>query len=166
MERLWAPWRMEFMEKGVAPGGCIFCTLPAESGEEADRKNLIVARSAHSFVILNKYPYTSGHLLVVPRRHTAILEELPPDELLDLSRLLQQAIGAIKLGYKPDGMNLGMNLGRVAGAGIADHLHWHAVPRWTGDHNFMPVMNETRVIVENLDATWAKLSPLFASKEN
>jgi ATP adenylyltransferase len=164
MERLWAPWRMQFVEKGGSGGdGCIFCNLPAETGEEADRRNLILGRSAFSFVMLNKYPYTSGHLLVVPKRHTAVFEDLPAEELADLSQLLQQSAVHLKKAYKPDGMNLGMNLGSAAGAGIAHHLHWHAVPRWAGDTNFMPVTGDVRVMVEHLDGTWERLRPLFAA---
>jgi ATP adenylyltransferase len=161
MERLWAPWRMEFVEQGDGQTGCIFCRFPAEEGDEADRRNLVLGRTAHSFAVLNKYPYTSGHLMVIPRRHTSNLEELPPEELQDLSLLLQRATGQLKAAYRPDGLNVGMNLGRSAGAGIADHLHWHAVPRWTGDTNFMPVVGETRVMVEHLQRTWERLRPLF-----
>lgn len=161
MERLWAPWRMEFVEKGGGDLGCIFCRYPAESGDEADRRNLVLGRSEHSFVMLNKFPYTSGHIMVIPRRHTAALESLPPDEMADLSTLLQKAIGGLKASYKPDGINVGMNLGKAAGAGIADHLHWHAVPRWSGDTNFMPVVGEVRVMIESLDKTWERLRPLF-----
>src|SRR6185312_3683691 len=108
MERLWAPWRMEFVSKGDAhrPDGCIFCLFPSELGEEADRMNLILGRTTHSFVMLNKFPYTSGHLMVIPRRHTAVLEELPPDELNDLSSLLQVAVKQLKAAYRPDGMNV------------------------------------------------------------
>jgi ATP adenylyltransferase len=161
MERLWAPWRMQFVEKGgTKETGCIFCRYPAEDGE-ADRGNLVLGRTASSFVMLNKYPYTSGHLMVIPRRHTALLEELTADELADLSRLLQRAIEHMKTAYKPDGINVGMNLGAAAGAGIADHLHWHAVPRWSGDTNFMPVVGEVRVMIEDLDKTWGRLRPLF-----
>jgi ATP adenylyltransferase len=162
MERLWAPWRMEFVEKaGTASEGCIFCRFPAETGDDNDRKNLVLARSDSSFVMLNKFPYTSGHLLIIPRRHTANLEELSPTELADASLLLQRSVAILKSSYHPDGMNLGMNLGRAAGAGIADHLHWHAVPRWGGDTNFMPVVGEVRVMVENVDKSWERLRPLF-----
>lgn len=152
---------MEFVEKGNAQPGCIFCRFPAETGEEADRRNLVLARSTSSFVMLNKFPYTSGHLMVIPRRHTAQLEELPPEELQDLSMLLQKTVAVLKSSYRPDGLNVGMNLGRAAGAGIADHLHWHAVPRWNGDTNFMPVVGEVRVMIEELDNTWRRLRPLF-----
>lgn len=161
MERLWAPWRLEFVEKGDKQEGCIFCRFPAEEGEEADRRNLVLGRSAHAFALLNKFPYTSGHLMVVPRRHTASFESLSDEELADLSRLLRQAVAHVKSAYRPDGVNVGMNLGRAAGAGIADHLHWHVVPRWAGDTNFMPVVGDTRVMVEHLHATWDRLRPLF-----
>lgn len=162
MNRLWAPWRREFVE-AEPPEGCIFCELPAESGAEADRRNLIIARSAHSFVILNRYPYTSGHLLVVPRRHLADLEALPPEEMNDLSALLQESLARLRAAYRPDACNVGMNLGRAAGAGIADHLHWHVLPRWAGDTNFATAVAETRVLVELLDQTWERLSPFFAA---
>jgi ATP adenylyltransferase len=152
---------MEFVEKGAGTSGCIFCQYPAETGDEADRKNLVLGRSAHSFVMLNKFPYTSGHLLVIPRRHTANLEELSADEAADATLLLQKTVVALKTTYRPDGINVGMNLGRAAGAGIADHLHWHAVPRWSGDTNFMPVVGEVRVMIEELGTTWGRLRPLF-----
>jgi ATP adenylyltransferase len=151
---------MQFVEKGARETGCIFCRYPAEEAN-ADRRNLVLGRSPHSFAMLNKYPYTSGHVMVVPRRHTALLEELPAEELADLSALLQRAVAHLKTAYRPDGINLGMNLGAAAGAGIADHLHWHAVPRWSGDTNFMPVVGEVRVMIEELDKTWERLRPLF-----
>lgn len=163
MERLWAPWRLEFIEKGVPPGGCIFCVFPAETGDEADRRNLVLGRSAHAFAILNKFPYTSGHLLVVPRRHVADVSELPADEWADLTTLLKDAVAHVRAEYKPDGVNVGMNLGRAAGAGIAEHLHFHVVPRWSGDHNFMPVLADMRVMIEYLDQTWQRLRPRFTT---
>lgn len=162
MNRLWAPWRKDFVEKGKQEPGCVFCVLPAEEGDEAERRNLVLARSVSSFVILNRYPYTNGHLMVVPRRHIASFVELPAEELADLTTLLQCAIGAVQQAYRPDGLNLGMNLGKAAGAGIADHLHWHVVPRWTGDTNFMPAVGGTRVMIELLDESWLRLRPLFA----
>lgn len=158
MERLWAPWRLAFIEGEEKPQGCIFCVFPKEG---RDRERLILARSAHAFVILNKFPYNNGHLMVVPNRHVADLAELPDEEFVDVQRALRTSIGVIREVYGPDALNVGMNLGRAAGAGIADHLHWHAVPRWAGDVNFMPVLAETRVIPEHLDATWAKLRPAF-----
>lgn len=160
MNQIWAPWRVEFIEGKAAPG-CIFCDFPAQEGLAADRKNLILGRTQHSFAILNKFPYNNGHLMVVPRRHTADLAGLPADEADDLGRLLQLALRALAESYEPDGYNLGMNLGRVAGAGIADHLHWHAVPRWGGDTNFMPVLAETKVMIEHVDRSWERLRAAF-----
>ncbi len=161
MNRLWAPWRQELIAGG-APAGCIFCDLPAQEGSDADRRNLVLGRSRHSFVILNKFPYNNGHLMVVPRRHTADFAALPAEEAADLGTLLQIAVRALQASYAPDGVNLGMNLGRVAGAGIADHLHWHAVPRWNGDTNFMPVLGETKVMIEDLGRSWERLRAALA----
>jgi ATP adenylyltransferase len=160
MQPLWAPWRMEFIAAPKAEG-CIFCLFPSETGEVADRRNLILARTACSFAILNRYPYNSGHLMVVPLRHTADFPSLAPEEVGDLHRLLQVAVSALAESYHPDGFNLGMNLGRSGGAGIADHLHYHAVPRWTGDTNFMPIVSETKVMVEHLDQTYDRLRAAF-----
>jgi ATP adenylyltransferase len=161
MEPLWAPWRMEFIEGKKKPEGCIFCVFPAQSGPEADRENLIVARSAHSFAILNRYPYNNGHLMVVPRRHTAAFSSFTEPEWVDLHQLLRESVEVVKTGYSPAGFNLGMNLGQVAGAGIADHLHYHIVPRWGGDTNFMPVLSDTKVMVEHLGSSYEKLKRLF-----
>jgi ATP adenylyltransferase len=147
---------MEFID-APKPGGCIFCDFPAQLGEDADRQNLIAHRSDRSFTILNRFPYNSGHVMVVPRAHVAALDALSPEELGDLQAELLRATQVIRDVYRPEGMNVGMNLGRVAGAGIADHLHWHIVPRWGGDTNFMPVLADTKVMVEHLDAAWEKL---------
>jgi ATP adenylyltransferase len=163
MEALWAPWRMEFI-LGEKPEGCIFCTFPAEQGAEADRKNLILARSARSFVILNKFPYNNGHLMVIPRRHTADFASLDAAESEDLHALLRRAVEALGQAYRPEGLNIGMNLGKCAGAGIADHLHYHVVPRWNGDTNFMPILGSTKVMVEHLDQSWTKLKALFDAR--
>lgn len=160
MDTLWAPWRMEFI-KAEKPQGCIFCLFPAEEGEAADRRNLILGRTRYSFAILNKYPYNNGHLMVIPRRHTADFGTLPDEELQDLHRLLQLAVAQVNEAYHPDGCNIGMNLGRVAGAGIAEHLHYHVVPRWGGDTNFMPVIAGTKVMIEHLDQSYVKLRALF-----
>jgi ATP adenylyltransferase len=145
MERLWAPWRMEYI--GQAREGedqrCLFCEKPKEGDDE---KALIVARSELSFAMLNRYPYNSGHLMVAPFRHVGELEEVEDDESLDVQRLMQRCVTALKEAMQPDGFNIGMNLGVVAGAGIPDHLHWHVVPRWNGDTNFMPVVGDTKVI--------------------
>jgi ATP adenylyltransferase len=158
--RLWAPWRLAFIE-APRPAGCIFCDFPAQDGEERDRENLIVHRSPRSFTILNRYPYNSGHVMVVPRAHVSNLDDLSPEEFADLHAELRRGARVVRAVYRPEGMNVGMNLGRIAGAGIADHLHYHVVPRWGGDTNFMPVLAETRVMIEHLDATWQKLRKGF-----
>ncbi|MGC4114317.1 MAG: HIT domain-containing protein [Myxococcales bacterium] len=157
MQTLWAPWRMEYI-KQEKPTGCIFCLFPAEAN---DRENLVLGRSAHAFAMLNKFPYNSGHLMVIPRRHVSDLNALPEEEFADLQKLLRAAVGILMDVYKPEGMNVGMNLGRIAGAGIDQHLHWHAVPRWGGDTNFMPVIGETKVMVEHLQGAFDRLRPRF-----
>lgn len=158
---LWAPWRMAYIQAGKQQG-CIFCDFPAEEGEEADRRNLVVHRSSHAFAILNRYPYNSGHVMVVPRAHVETLEELAPEPFADLQRELVRALAAVRRAYRPEGVNLGMNLGRAGGAGIEDHLHWHLVPRWAGDTNFMPVIGDVRVVPEALDESWLRLRAAFA----
>ena len=154
MDQLWAPWRMEPIEKGERQSGCIFCELP-RAGD--DRANLILGRTAHTFSILNRFPYNNGHLMVVPRAHVAELTALPREEHDELSEMLRVAVRLVGEAYRSQGYNLGMNLGRAAGAGIADHLHWHVVPRWTGDANFMAVVGETRVLPEALTVTYDRL---------
>ncbi len=162
MRQLWAPWRLEFIEGAQAnPPGCIFCLFPAKEGEAPYRAHLLLGRSRHSFAILNKFPYNNGHLMVVPRRHSADLAGLPPEEGDDLHRLLQLSVRLLGEAYRPEGYNVGMNLGRIAGAGIADHLHYHVVPRWNGDTNFMPVLAETKVMIEHLSSSYEKLRAAF-----
>jgi ATP adenylyltransferase len=158
---LWAPWRMEFI-RAEKPKGCIFCEFPAAPPSE-DRRNLLVHRSAHAFTCLNRYPYNSGHLMVIPRAHVSDLGALSAEAHLDLQEELRRAVAVVKKVYAPEGMNVGMNLGKAAGAGIADHLHWHVVPRWVGDNNFMPVLADQRVVVEALDEAWTRLSAGFAA---
>ena len=160
MKRLWAPWRMKFLNQDHGkPSGCVFCVLPAE---KSDEKNLILHRSAHAFTIFNKYPYNPGHLMVIPFRHTANFAELSADELLDMQRQLQQSIVVLKKSMNPQGFNIGMNLGEAGGAGIRDHLHYHVVPRWNGDASFIAVTAETRVVPQYLTETYAALRPFFA----
>jgi ATP adenylyltransferase len=161
MERLWAPWRMEYIGQAREGGnqGCLFCEKPKEGDDE---KALIVARSELSFAMLNRYPYNSGHLMVSPFRHVGELEEVEDDESLDMQRLMQRCVKALKEAMQPDGFNIGMNLGVVAGAGIPDHLHWHVVPRWQGDSNFMPVVAETKVLPELLDGTYETMVLLMS----
>ncbi len=159
---LWAPWRMEYI-LAPKPEGCIFCELVA-APPSADRANLVVHRSAQSFTCLNRYPYNSGHLMVIPRAHVAELGALAPDAFADLQEELRRAIDVSRATYRPEGMNVGMNLGRAAGAGVADHLHWHVVPRWVGDNSFMAVLADVRVIPEALEAAWVKLHEGFAGR--
>ena len=156
MERLWTPWRMEYIGQAREgeDEGCLFCEKPKQGDDE---KALIVARSEQSFAMLNRYPYNSGHLMVAPFRHIGDLEEVEDDESLDMQRLMQRCVKALKEAMQPDGFNIGMNLGVVAGAGIPDHLHWHVVPRWTGDTNFMPVVGITKVLPEVTQTSYEKL---------
>ncbi|HEX9891723.1 MAG TPA: HIT domain-containing protein [Actinomycetota bacterium] len=149
---------MEYIKAAGAEDvqGCIFCDLPAQDDDE---KNLILARGDLAFVILNRFPYNAGHLMVAPFRHVGEYEDLTDEEILDAEHLLQRAIRALKEEMDPHGFNVGMNLGRVAGAGIPDHLHWHVVPRWGGDTNFMPVVGGTKVLPELLDETRDRLTP-------
>ncbi len=157
---IWAPWRMEFIRAPKPKGGCIFCEFPA-APEADDRANLVVHRSAHAFTCLNRYPYTSGHVMVIPRAHVSDPGALAPDAWADLQDELRRAIAALRAAYAPEGMNVGMNLGKAAGAGIEAHLHWHVVPRWVGDNNFMPVIADQRVVPEALDAAWERIRAAF-----
>jgi len=156
---IWAPWRMEYIA-GPKPEGCIFCQFPS-APESEDRANLLVHRSAHAFTCLNRFPYTSGHVMVIPRAHVSEVAALPPDAWADLQDELRRAVAAVQASYRPEGMNLGMNLGKAAGAGIEPHLHWHVVPRWVGDNNFMPVIADRRVVPEALDASWERIRAGF-----
>jgi ATP adenylyltransferase len=147
---------MEFIQ-APKPEGCIFCEFPRAEGEEGDRRNLLVHRAVRSFTLLNKFPYNNGHVLVIPRAHVASLEALSPEDFADLHAELRRAVQVVREAYRPEGLNVGMNLGKVAGAGIADHLHYHVVPRWGGDTNFMPVLADTKVMIEHLDESWRRL---------
>jgi ATP adenylyltransferase len=146
---------MEYIKGPKAPG-CIFCDFPA-APESKDRENLVVHRSAHAFTCLNRYPYNSGHVMVIPYVHVSDLTALAPDAYADLQEELRRAVAVLRATYRPEGLNVGMNLGKAAGAGIEEHLHWHVVPRWVGDNNFMPVIADQRVVPEALDAAWEKL---------
>lgn len=159
MDRLWSPWRMQYIQAATEePGGCIFCDLP---GKGDDAAVLILARGDHAFAVLNSFPYNPGHVMVAPFRHTGELEGLREEELADVDALVKRSVRALREEMEPHGFNVGMNLGRVAGAGIPDHLHTHVVPRWNGDTNFMPVVGETRVLPELLEETYRKLAPRF-----
>ena len=155
MDYLWTPWRYQYVTKGDAPSVCVFCTA---AGSSDDKKTLIVHRAVHNFIILNRFPYTNGHVMVVPYKHVATLEELPQEALVEMILLARECEKNLQEVYHPDGLNIGVNLGRSAGAGIAGHIHMHILPRWTGDTNFMTVTGETRVLPEDLDITWERLS--------
>lgn len=161
MERLWSPWRARYIASGVdsARDGCVFCLIA--SHPEDDESNFVLHRAQHAFVVLNLYPYITGHLMVVPYLHTSEFDSLAKeisDELMDLAKGAQTALREV---YKPSGFNMGMNLGSAAGAGIADHLHIHLLPRWSGDTNFMTTVGESRVLPEDLPTTYSKLRPKF-----
>lgn len=161
MKQLWAPWRMTYIrgESEVPASGCVFC-LPEETAGDRDR--LVLHRGAHAFVIMNKYPYTNGHLMVAPYRHTADPGALSEAETLEMHQLLVRARDVLRATAAPHGFNIGMNLGQIAGAGVADHLHLHLVPRWSGDTNFMPVFADVRVIPQHLEETCDILRRAFA----
>jgi len=159
MEVLWAPWRMAYIEKdSKKESGCIFCPRIQRSNDQED---LIVWRGRNVSVFLNRFPYNNGHLMVVPNRHLAELCELSDQEVLEINQLIYLSICALKKAMSPDGFNIGLNLGKTAGAGVLDHLHWHIVPRWEGDTNFMPVIAETKVMPEHLLSTFQKLRKAF-----
>lgn len=153
MKTLWAPWRIEYIRGEGKTPGCIFCDKPKEAN---DRENLILYRGKTCYIIMNRYPYSNGHIMVLPFRHTKMLEDLTSQEKLELMDQIALGMEALKV-FRPDGFNIGMNLGRAAGAGIEDHLHFHVVPRWNGDTNFMPVIGDVRVIPEYLEETYARL---------
>jgi ATP adenylyltransferase len=162
MDRLWSPWRLEYITRGTTDGsgasGCVFCAAPADP----EPASLVVFSGAACYIILNKYPYNNGHLMIVPFRHVATLGALTGAELEELARLTQRCEAALGEAYRPQGFNVGINLGKPAGAGILEHLHVHIVPRWSGDSNFMTVVGETRVLPEELGAAAARLRPIFS----
>jgi ATP adenylyltransferase len=162
VEHLYAPWRMEYIG-GTPKPGCLFCRV-REAGPAEDRRNLVVWRGERALVMLNKFPYNSGHLMVAPRAHVPSLEQLDDDDALALHRALALALKALRRELQPEGFNVGVNIGKVAGAGIPDHVHVHAVPRWNGDTNFMPVLAETKVVNEHLERTWEKLAAAFSAE--
>lgn len=158
MDHLFTPWRMAYIRGEKAPEqGCVLCNVQQQPDDEA----LIVARSSHVYVILNRYPYNNGHLMVVPYEHVASQESLPDDALLDLMRTTNRALAALRRLYNPAAFNLGANLGQAAGAGIAEHYHLHIVPRWNGDVNFMGVTANTRVIPDTLENTFRELKAIW-----
>ena len=163
MDQLWAPWRLAYVEReGPRPadGDCFICRGLAAAD---DRKNLIALRTRLGAVVLNRFPYNNGHLLIAPKAHKGRLDELTPDETLDIQRTVARIVSVLERLMKPEGFNIGLNLGKVAGAGLPGHLHWHVVPRWNGDTNFMPVLADVRVIAQSLDALYDLLAPALAT---
>ena len=160
MDYLWTPWRYRYVSEAKDVSGCVFCNAPAAGNDEAW---LIVQRAEKNYVILNRYPYTSGHVMIVPYVHTADFSGLEKETAAEMMFLAQRVQAAIASVYHPDGFNLGMNLGHSAGAGIADHLHMHLLPRWTGDTNFMTTVSETRLEPEELSVTYARLRAALAA---
>jgi ATP adenylyltransferase len=156
---LWAPWRLEYVGSADEQEGCVFCLANAANDEEG----LVVHRGQHSFVVLNKFPYSLGHLMIAPIRHVGEFAELEDEEVVEIHRLAGRGIGALSQVYEPQGYNLGWNLGRLAGAGVTDHVHLHLVPRWAGDTNFMPVLADVKVMPEHLVQTRQKLADVWPS---
>ncbi len=157
MKQIWAPWRMEYIQEEKA-GGCILCEKP---GQDNDAANYILYRGDKNFIIMNRYPYNTGHLMIVPYRHIASLEELTDEERHEHFDIVSRSIRVLRQVLSPDGFNLGINIGKVAGAGIEDHVHTHIVPRWQGDTNFMPVISDIKVVPEALAETYKKLKGKF-----
>jgi ATP adenylyltransferase len=155
MEHLWAPWRLEYIKSADEQSACLFCAAAAPGADDAER--LVVHRGTQAIVLLNKFPYASGHFMVAPMRHVGEYGELTDEEALELHRLASAGMGALAETYAPQGYNVGWNLGRIAGAGVVDHVHLHVVPRWAGDTNFMPVLADVKVLPEHLEETRRKL---------
>jgi ATP adenylyltransferase len=156
MDRMWAPWRMEYVTNAKGMEGCFLCVDSTH-----DEEVLVVGRKGTTFAIMNKFPYTNGHLMVVPVRHVGAIEELSDQEMLDLMGLVRSMTVIFKNEFGVDGLNIGINVGRAAGAGLDEHVHIHMVPRWFGDTNFMPVLGDTRVISEHIQETWRRLKKSF-----
>ncbi|HEV3278253.1 MAG TPA: HIT domain-containing protein [Terriglobia bacterium] len=159
MDYLWSPWRYQYVSGGTHRDGCIFCDMASDPAQ--DRNNLVLHRGDFNLIVLNRFPYTSGHVMVAPYQHVASLAGLGLEALAEMMALARALEAALRDAYGPDGYNLGMNLGRSAGAGIADHLHLHVLPRWNGDVNFMTSVGETRVLPEDLNTTYEKLVGFF-----
>lgn len=160
MNQLWTPWRSAYMNEKKDKAGCIFCHAAADP--KADEQNLVIFRGTLAFALLNRYPYTSGHLMIAPYMHVSRLAQASEDASVEVMRLTRRAERMLERAYRPDGLNLGMNLGEAAGAGIEQHIHMHVLPRWKGDANFMTSVGSTRIIPEALDETYAKLRDGFA----
>lgn len=160
MDYLWSPWRFRYVSQASNSSGCLFCEKAAADISH-DREQLVLYRAQFNFVLLNLFPYTTGHTMIAPYAHAANLDEIEAKVLAEMMELAQMVQSALKASYKPEGYNLGINLGKCAGAGVADHLHLHVLPRWAGDSNFMTVVSETRVLPEDLLTTYDKLADAF-----
>lgn len=153
MRKIWAPWRIEYIQQEKSDDHCFICEILKE---DKDKKNLILFRGENAIVLLNKYPYIAGHLMVAPKQHIAEIETIPPATYQEMWQLMSKSIKVLKKSINPEGFNIGINLGKVSGAGLKTHIHIHIVPRWSGDTNFMPILTDTRVISEALDKTYEK----------
>jgi ATP adenylyltransferase len=160
MDYLWTPWRYAYVSGADRTSGCIFCDLP----KETDEKARIVHRGTECFIILNTYPYTNGHVMIVPYAHLDELQKLPSAAAAEMMALTQRMEGVLRALYRPDGLNLGMNIGKAAGAGVAGHIHMHILPRWVADANFASVIGETRILPEALDVTWRRIRQALVEK--
>lgn len=158
MDKLWSPWRSKYIEsfgpKGEKEKGCLFCRI---ANENKDKENYVVFRSKHSYIVMNLFPYNAGHLMIVPYNHCSKLSELDDEINLDCTRMVNLGIEVLEASIYPHGYNIGVNIGKVSGAGIEDHIHFHIVPRWSGDTNFMPVLNEVKIVSEYMEITYEKL---------
>lgn len=162
MEYISAPWREEYVRKILKMRECIFCQVLKLKN---DREAFILFRGVHNFIVLNKYPYTTGHLMIAPYKHLASFEQAKKELTDEMTDLIKLSLKALKKKYRPHGFNTGMNLGQSAGAGVADHYHLHVIPRWTGDSNFMPIVGKTKVMIEDLKTTYDQLLPLFQKEK-
>lgn len=162
LKYLWSPWRMVYIQDYKHEAGCVFCSAATQAD---NTENLIVARAQQAFVILNRFPYTSGHLMAVPFQHQPSLELLDPETRSELMELTSRAINVLRSVYRPQGFNIGVNIGEAAGAGITEHVHMHVVPRWDGDTNFMSTLSETRVLPESLEDTYQRVKEAWAKWE-
>lgn len=161
MQQIWAPWRLQYI-LSKRPPECIFCEEPKQ---DKDRENLILFRSRNCYIIMNIYPYNNGHLMIVPYRHLFSIVDLDDEEMLDIMKMTQFSVNCLKEVFMPEGFNIGLNIGRVAGAGIEEHLHYHIIPRWVGDTHFMAVLSEVRVIPEHVLSTYDRLYPIFNKQQ-
>ena len=159
MDRLWSPWRYKFISEGAPKDVCVFCRIAADPARDAE--NFVVHRAALNYIVLNLFPYTAGHLLVVPYEHAAALHQVSAETTGEMMNLTRAGESALQQVYGPDGINLGMNLGSAAGAGVAGHIHMHVLPRWLGDANFLSTIGETRMLPEELPVTWRKMTEKF-----